>query len=325
MPCFDLPLEALKEYRGSGDRPADFDAYWSRAIAEMEGLGTAYHLEPADIEPVGAECFELWFTGVGGARVHAKYLRPAGLPAPHPAVVIFHGYSGSSVGWSSLMRYACAGIAVLAMDCRGQAGKSQDVGVVEGSTIRGHIIRGATDPNPESLLMRAIYLDCAQLARIAMSMPEIDACRVAAQGISQGGGLALACAALTPALNRVVSVTPFLCDYRRAWTVGAPDGAYFELSYYFRFIDPRHTTERQFYERLGYIDNVNLAPRIRARTLMLTGLLDHTCPPSTQFAAFNGITAPKRVEVYPDYAHETCSDMEDVAMRFLMEMALEGR
>lgn len=324
MPLFDMPLEELLAYRGKAIRPADFDAYWDRAIAEMEALGTDCELIPAAVRAPGAECFDLWFTGVGGAKVHAKYLRPAHRPGPCPAVVLFHGYHRNCGSWASLMSYVGAGFCVLGLDCRGQGGLSVDNGCVEGMTIRGHVIRGAMDPDPEKLLMRSIFLDCAQLARIAMAMPEVDETRVAAQGASQGGGLALACAALTPKLNRAAALMPFLCDYRRNWEVGNTDGAFYELLYYFKFIDPRHKNEDAFYERLGYIDNVNLSPRIRAKLLLITGLMDRECPPSTQFAAYNGVSAPKRYELWPDYGHEVCPDMEDTAMEFLLEMT-EGR
>ncbi len=110
---------------------------------------------------------------------------------------------------------------------------------------------------------------------------------------------------------------PFLCDFRRAWEMGDPTTLY-ELHYYFSFFDPRHRDEDRFYRRLGYIDNVNLARRIRTRTLLLTGLQDRCCPPSTQFAAFNAIPAEKRYELWPESGHEVCPDMEDEAMRFLM-------
>ena len=324
MPLFDMDKEALMQYRGSAVRPDDFDAYWARALEQMQEMGTEYTLIPADFQPAGAVCFDLWFTGVGGARIHAHYVRPKAIDKPIPAVVLFHGYNRNSGSWASVLGYAAAGMAVLAPDCRGQGGLSQDVGGTEGTTIRGHIIRGCQDENPDHLLMRSIFLDGAQLARIAMAMPEIDETRVAACGGSQGGGLALACAALTPKLNRVAAMMPFLCDYKRAWEMANPEGAYYELSYYFRFFDPRHEQEEQFYRRLGYIDNVNLAERIRAKTLMLTGLIDHECPPSTQFGAFNRITASKQVRLYPDYGHEVCVDMEDEAMRFLMEMTKDG-
>lgn len=321
MPLSDMPLEVMKDYHGKTIRPEDFDQYWDRAIAKMEALGTSYELVPAAVRASGAECFDLWFTGVGGAKVHAKYLRPAHRTGPCAAVLLFHGYRRNCGSWASLMSYVGAGFCVLGLDCRGQGGLSVDNGSVEGTTICGHVIRGATDPNPDKLLMRNIYLDCAQLARIAMAMPEVDETRVAAQGASQGGGLALACAALTPKLNRVAALMPFLCDFRRSWEVANPDGAIYELQYYFKFIDPRHKNEDAFFERLGYIDNVNLAPRIRANVLLLTGLTDRECPPSTQFAAYNGISSPKRYELWPDYGHEVCPDMEDTAMEFLLEMA----
>lgn len=320
MPIFDMDEKALAQYIGSTIRPDDFDDYWVRALKQMEQMGTNYTLVPSNFHSARAECFDLWFTGVGHARIHARYVRPTVIDRPIPAVILFHGYNRNSGSWAALLGYAAAGMAVLALDCRGQGGASQDIGSVEGTTIRGHIIRGCQDANPDKMLMRAIFLDCAQLARIAMIMPEIDRGKVASCGGSQGGGLSLACAALTPELNRAAVMMPFLCDYKRAWEVAAPEGAYYELNYYFRYFDPRHVREKEFYWRLGYIDNVNLAERIRAQVLMLTGLDDRECPPSTQFAAFNRIKAPKRVVTYPDYGHEICADMEDEAMRFLIKM-----
>jgi cephalosporin-C deacetylase len=38
--------------------------------------------------------------------------------------------------------------------------------------------------------------------------------------------------------------------------------------------------------------------------MMGVGLMDQVCPPSTQFAAYNKITSPKSLEIYPDFGHE---------------------
>ena len=38
MPPIDLPLEELKLYKGRTPRPADFDAYWARALGELEAI-----------------------------------------------------------------------------------------------------------------------------------------------------------------------------------------------------------------------------------------------------------------------------------------------
>ena len=69
-------------------------------------------------------------------------------------------------------------------------------------------------------------------------MPEVDAARVGAMGGSQGGGLTLACAALTPTLKRAAATYPFLCDYQRVWEMDLAKDAYDELRTYFRFLRP---------------------------------------------------------------------------------------
>lgn len=316
MPLIDLPLDALHEYAGRNPRPDDFDAYWDRALGEMHALEPQVELVPHALNAPFAECFHLYFTGIGGARVHAKYLRPKRAEEPHPAVLQFHGYSGSSGDWADKLGYVAQGFSVAALDCRGQGGLSEDVGGVRGNTLRGHIIRGLDDA-PEKLYYRQVYLDTAQLARIVMDFPEVDPDRVGATGGSQGGGLTLACAALEPRIKRAAPVFPFLCDYQRVWEMDLATGAYEELRTYFRNFDPRHEREPAIFTRLGYIDNQHLAPRIRADVLMAVGLMDTICPPSTQFAAYNKITAKKSLLIYPDFGHEGLPGSGDALFDFL--------
>ena len=49
---------------------------------------------------------------------------------------------------------------------------------------------------------------------------------------------------------------------------------------------------------------MNLAPRIKCKTLICNCLWDDICPPSTIFAAYNHMTAPKQIEIYPFHKHE---------------------
>jgi len=300
---FDMPLEQLKTYQGRNPRPDDFDAYWERGLAEMRSTDPQVQLTPAEFQTPFAECFHLEFTGVGGARIHAKLLKPKNADTPHPAVLNFHGYGWMSGDWFDKLPYVARGYTVAAMDCRGQSGRSEDNGAVRGPTLRGHIIRGIDDA-PEKLFFRQIFLDTAQLARIVMDMPDVDETRVGAYGGSQGGGLTLACAALEPRIQRCAPLFPFLCDYRRVWELDLAVDAYAEIREYFRFIDPCHEREEEFFLKLGYIDIQHLAARIRAEVLMGVGLMDTICPPSTQFAAYNKITSKKSLRIYPDYGHE---------------------
>ena len=163
-----------------------------------------------------------------------------------------------------------------------------------------------------------IFLDTAQLARIAMDLDFIDETRVSATGGSQGGALSIACAALEPRVSKLATVYPFLCDYKRVWEMDLDLAAYEEIRTYFRMFDPRHEREEEIFTRLGYIDLQFLAPRIKANTVMYTGLMDNICPPSTQYAAYNKMTCPKRHVLYPDYGHEYLRDANDMIYDFIV-------
>ncbi len=316
MPLIDKPLPELKVYQGTNPRPADFDQFWDRSLEEMRAVDAQVELRPAEFQTPWAECLDMYFTGVGGARVYAKLLRPRAAKKPHPAVVMFHGYSGESGDWSDKLGYVGQGYTVAALDCRGQAGRSEDTGGVVGNTLHGHIIRGLNGP-PEKLLFRQIFLDTAQLAGLVMKMPEVDPARVGVTGGSQGGGLTLACAALEPRVKLAVPVYPFLSDYQRVWEMDLAEDAYAELRHYFRCTDRTHSREQEIFTKLGYIDVQHLAPRIKAEVLMVTGLMDKICPPSTQFAAYNKIGSKKSMILYPDFGHEGLPGISDLTFQFL--------
>ncbi|MDD2710417.1 MAG: acetylxylan esterase [Verrucomicrobiae bacterium] len=317
MPLIDKPLPELVNYAGRNPCPPDMDAFWDRSLAEMKALDSKVELVPAPFKAPGAECFDLFFTGVDGSRVHAKYLRPKNVPGRHPAVVMFHGYAGNCGDWMDKLSYVSAGFSVAALDCRGQGGISEDMGSPKGTTYKGHIIRGLSD-SPEKMLFRQIYLDTAQLARIVMNMPEVDPQRVGATGGSQGGGLTLACASLEPGIKRAAPVFPFLCDYQRVWEMDLSVAAYEELRSYFRQFDPLHERETEIFTRLGYIDCQHLVKRIQGEVLMGVGLMDAICPPSTQFAAYNKITSKKSLVIYPDFGHEGLPGINDRIFEFMM-------
>ena len=316
---FDLPQEELSSYQGVNPRPHDFEDYWDTALAELASVDADVELVPADFQAPYAECFHMYFTGTRGARVHAKLLRPRAATAPHPAILMFHGYSGSSGDWQSKLGYAAAGFTVAALDCRGQGGRSEDVGGVPGWTLRGHIVRGL-DGKPEDLLYRQIFLDTARMAQIVLDMDDVDPDRVGATGGSQGGALTLVCSALEPRVKRAAPVYPFLCDYKRVWDLDLDLNAYAELRDWFRSFDPLHEREEAIFTRLGYVDVQFLAPRIRAEVMMGVGLMDQICPPSTQYAAYNKITSPKSTVIYPDYGHEMPPDLADTIFQWMLEM-----
>lgn len=318
MPCIDMPLKELEKYYGITPKPKDFDEYWNKAVTEMREIDPQIQVTEAKFQCPGVKCYDFYYTGVHGAKIYAKFMRPEKVEGKIPAVLLFHGYSGDSGHWMDKLGYVLAGAAVFAMDCRGQGGKSEDVGGVKGNTIHGHFIRGLEDQDPNKLLFRDIFLDAAQLANIAIDMDIIDENKVYAFGGSQGGALTIACAALEPRIRKAAALYPFLSDYKRVWEMDLDIQAYVELKNYFRSFDPRHEREEEIFTKLGYIDIQNLSERIKADVLMFTGLMDTICPPSTQYAVFNKMTCRKRHILYPDYSHEDLKGAQDMVFDYLM-------
>lgn len=316
MPLIDLPLADLQTYTGRNPRADDFDDYWRRALDELDHCPPEPEFQPHSFVPT-VEAASVYFTGVKGARIHAKHIRPRG-DGPFPTLLLFHGYGGRSDEFFSLLAWAAAGFATFAMDVRGQAGRSQDRDLVDGPTMGQFFLRGIED-HPDRLFYRSVYLDTVQLARVALAQPFVDGRRLGATGWSQGGGLTVACAALEPRVKKLAPVYPFLSDFQRVWEMDLAKDAYKELRDHFRNFDPLHEREAELFTKLGYLDIQHLAPRIQGETLMTVGLMDTITPPSTVYAAYNKIQAKKRIVVYPDHGHEGLPGAHDRIIRFLSE------
>jgi cephalosporin-C deacetylase len=125
---FDMPLDKLNSYQGRNPRPDNFDEYWDIALAEMKAVDPQVELIDAGFQAPFADCFHLTYTGVGGARIHARLLKPKQISSPNPAVLMFHGYSGNSYNWAYKLAYVGMGYTAAALDCCGQGGLSEDKG-----------------------------------------------------------------------------------------------------------------------------------------------------------------------------------------------------
>ncbi|WP_112241886.1 acetylxylan esterase [Kribbella monticola] len=302
MLSFEMSSEELTAYQGTNPRPDDFDQFWDKALAELDGTDPETVFEPATDFPLPfARAEHLYFTGTGGYRVHAKVIRPENPTGP--AVLMFHGYGGEQPKWIDLIPYAASGFTIAALDVREQVAFRTPSQQPNSFSLRNHLVEGL-DGGPDSLLYKHVFLDTRRLADIIRGLPEVDAARVATTGWSQGGGLSLVAAALTPEIKYTASVFPFLTDYRRAWDLNLGTDPYGEITTWFRKRDPRHLREDEVFTTLGYIDVQHLAPRIQAEVTLYVGLEDETCPPSTQYAAYNKLTSPKELRLYPDFGHD---------------------
>ena len=306
-------------YTGTTPCPADFDAFWQARMDEADRVPLSYVLEPARIPHFpGCTYHDMCFTGMKGARLYARCIRPR-REGRMPLVLQFHGYPGCSRSFLEQSSFAGMGMAVLAMDCPGQAGRSEDVGGFKGTTVSGHLIAGLDGP-PEDMYYVRLYQDIRILCRIVRELEGIDLGRVYVNGGSQGGGLGIACAALNPDLPRKAAILyPFLSDFQKVWELGADEIAYEGLRYYTRWFDPSGQRTQEIFTRLGYADVHNLAHLIRCEVLFGTGLSDTICPPQTQLAAYNRMTCKKTHLIYPDFGHEEIQAFDDRILNFFGE------
>ena len=150
---------------------------------------------------------------------------------------------------------------------------------------------------------------------VAAGLDNVDAGRIGVTGVSQGGGLTLAAAALAPQRVRLAApCVPYLCHYERA--VEMAEGPYREIGDYVRAWPER--ADRVF-ETLSYFDNLNLADRIRGKVLISVGLWDVICLPSTIYAVINRMRCPKEVVVHPCTGHEETDDWRERSFAFLVQ------
>ncbi|GFH43307.1 acetylxylan esterase [Lactococcus hodotermopsidis] len=306
-----IDLSKLEDYKGTGNKPADFDDYWDKALAELADFPLNYELTEIAFKSNVARAYHLWFTAPDGARIHAQFLTPKETTGKKfKGLLQFHGYHGDSGDWVDKIGAVAEGFVVAALDARGQGGLSEDNTVTAGGVMKGLIIRGMEE-GADNLYYKRVFLDCAHLAKILMSLDFVDETRVFAQGASQGGALTIACAALVPEIKKVIATYPFLCDYRKAYNLGAQTSAFEEIPYWFQFRDPLHKQENEIFETLSYIDLQHLAPRIKAEVAWVMGLQDEVVPPETQLSAYLNITSKKQLIPVYEYGHEYLPKVSD--------------
>jgi len=312
MPSIDMPLEKCREYKPELNRQPDFDSFWSTTLTESAHQPLAAEFIPYDLSFKGLKAYKVFFDGFKGGRIAGHYVRPD-TKTKVPGLAIYHGYSGRAPRPVEMLHWAHAGIAVLSMDCRGQNGDS-----IDGATYEGHHSGWMTQGirNPSNYYYRYVYADAVRALDLLASREEVDATRLAVTGISQGGGLSLAVAALSNKLKFCWPDIPFLCDFRRAVAI-SPQLPYLEIG---NFLKQYHQLEEQTFKTLSYFDCMNLAPRIKAHTVITVGMQDDICPPSGIFGAYNHIPhSNKQILTYPYHKHDVTYDQTEMRYKMITD------
>jgi cephalosporin-C deacetylase len=288
-----LSESELARYRIATTEPDGLDAWWSRRLERARALAAPVTVHRYSPEIYGnLAVYDVEFSGANGDRIRGWYLRPGHAEGHHlPVIVTFPGYGRGRGQPAEHTLLPAVGFGQFVMDIRGQ-NPSLDPGTGEDHLM----VRGINDP--DTYYFTPVYLDAARAVEVAAELPGADL--VAVQGGSQGGGLALAAAALTGDRVSVCHAeVPMLCDFRRAVAV-SPKAPYRELA---GFLARHPERALAALNTLRYVDCALLARRITARCLFAVGLLDDICPPSTVYAAYHEVRAPKEIAVAANGQH----------------------
>jgi cephalosporin-C deacetylase len=298
---FDLKGAALRGYQPELPVPDDLEDFWERTLRENLAAAPTFQRVENGLKLV--DTCDVTFTGYGGAPIKGWFHLPAGTTEPLPVVVQFIGYGGGRGLSHEQTLWASAGYALFVMDTRGQgsawrAGHTSDPDVVGEPAHPGFMTRGVL--SPETYYYRRVFTDAVRAVDAALAHPLVDAGRVAVSGASQGGGIAIAAAALHRAVSFALIDVPFLCDLPRATSITDRD-PYAEVV---RYLKTHRERVARVFSTLAYFDGAVLGRRAWAEALFSVALMDDICPPSTVYGAYNWYGGGKSIVEYPYNNHE---------------------
>jgi cephalosporin-C deacetylase-like acetyl esterase len=286
--------------------PDDFDAFWTGAIAaaRQTPLNPIRRLLP-DKSTATQDAYEVSFQNTGFSRVYGILMVPK-KPGRYPAILQVPGagvrpYNGMNYGDDIIsLEIGIHGISVTL---------EQSVYF----TLYGGALNGYWEyskNNKDQFYYKRVYLGCLRAVDYIFSLPEFDGQTIGVSGSSQGGALSIATAALDPRIKFLAPIHPALCDlggFLKKRAGGWP--------HYFRYAPPASGEV----ETLSYYDVANFAKRLKAPGLYSWGLNDVTCPPTSMYAAYNVITAPKELRLYTDSGHWIYPEQQAATSQWLRE------
>ena len=145
---------------------------------------------------------------------------------------------------------------------------------------------------------KRVYLNCIRANDFLTSLPQYDGSNLGVIGGSQGGALSIVTAALDNRVKYLSAMYPALSDLTatlKGRTGGWPN--YFDKW----GIDFNNKPDK--IATLGYYDVVNFAKQLKVPGIYGWGFNDETCPPSSTFAAYNVISAPKQLNIVQETGH----------------------
>jgi cephalosporin-C deacetylase-like acetyl esterase len=289
--------------------PADFDTFWTNAIAEARkiSLDPRLTLMPERCTS-DANVYHISFQNeVPGSRIYGILAVPK-KPGKYPAILRVPGagirpYAGDS-------KTAGLGFITLEIGIHG-------IPVNLDQQVYDNLMNGALSSywsvkmnDRNTHYYKRVFLGCVKAVDFIFTLPEFNGSDIAVTGGSQGGALTLITAGLDKRIKFMAGLYPAMCDhtgYLNKRAGGWP--------HYFRETEPKPNEV----ETLAYFDVVNFARRITVPGYLTWGFNDITCPPTSMYSAYNVITAPKELHLYQETGHWTFPEQTEALNNWLMK------
>ena len=309
--------EAITSYT---PMPQDFGQFWQQALAEARKVD----LEPEYFDVPDASNDELTTKlvrlHVGKDKWFYAYLtipRNGSLPigegggrGSYPVVLCPPGAGSTKVFPSDY--FGRQGMIYMKIEIHDNDPRIPDdeYNAMRTKKCDGYMRRGMA--SRDTYYYKDVYVGCARAIDFLCSLPEWDGRNVIVTGGSQGGALTIVTAALNDRVTLCAPFYPALCDltgflHHRAggWPKffaeqSVPRAERFTSWYKDGRVD---IPQEQAVETLQYFDVVNFARLLKVPTFMSWGYSDDTCSPTSVWAAWNTITAPKQKDVTPSSGH----------------------
>ena len=299
--------EELKPFT---QNPDDFDTFWTQILEEARHTS----LEPTmtllpDRCTNEVNVYEVSFQNIRwGSRTFGILCVPT-KPGKYPALLRVPGagvrpYTGDV--W-----FASQGAIVLEIGIHG-------VSVTQPQSFYDHLSGGALNGYWEfntadrnlNYYKRVIVGAIRAIDYIEEYTPW-DGKNLGVTGSSQGGFLSLACAGLDKRVSCFGAVHAAMCDYEAALKGVACGWPH----YYYQ----KKTPDMKQVEATRYYDGVNFARRITAPGWFSFGYNDEVVPPTTAFATFNTVTAPKTLRPFQLTGHYWFQEQWDEWVDWLLK------
>lgn len=174
--------------------------------------------------------------------------------------------------------------------------------------------------NKEYYYYRRIYTACVRAVDFINSLAEYDGENLGVMGGSQGGALSIVTASLDKRVRALVAFYPALCDvtgYLHNRAGGWPH------IFATKNMPLNNTPDKIITTQ--YYDVVNFARRLQVPGYYSWGYNDPTCPPTSFYAAYNEIKAPKTLFVVHETGHWRVPEQNDRALSWLYQILTQHK